>query len=331
MIALKTACVLLSACIGLAAYAGVDTGTPKKVADETAVKAAPPPEYVLGVGDEVNVWVGEVEELSGKLVVVDRSGCITLPLIGRVHAQGLTAAQLEEELRKQLSVYVHEPSVGVSFTQTKNESVSVIGAVARPGVYQLSGGRRLLDIVMAAGGLTSTAGPYAEIERPIRSGRLPVLGEQEDASGKNSFARINVRALTSLDRSGNNLELKPGDTISIREAQMVYVLGEVVKPGAFPVTNLQDTTALQVLALAGGPLKTSAPQQARVLRRNGLAKATLLSVNLNKVMKGKSEDFQLMPEDVLYVPDNKKKAIANRAVEAMITTGLLALTYGVIQ
>lgn len=299
-------------------------------APQTLTKASPSPDYIIGVGDEVNVWVAEVDELSGKVSVVDRSGCINLPLIGRVHAQGLTVMALEAELRKAFEVYIRAPEVGVTLTQTKNEGISVAGAVVRPGLYQLTGGRRLVDMLMSAGGITSNAGLYVQVVRPLASGRISLPGTQEDPTGKFTAAQINVRQLLSIEKSSENIILMPGDVVSVPDAQMVYVVGEVTKPGAYPINTFQGTSTLGMLAVAGGPLKGAATESAKILRRRDGQQPQLLAVNLKKLLKGKTPDLDMQPNDVLYVPDSTKKAITSRAAEAAIQTGLFALSYGII-
>lgn len=297
-------------------------------AHATSPTAIPTSDYQLGIGDEINIWVTQVPDLSAKTVTIDRAGGFTLPLVGRIRADGLTASQLEVQIREALKVYVHQPDVGVSVVQAKNEGVSITGAVSHPGVYQLTGGGRLLDMLVAAGGLSQNAGPYAEVMRPLSTGPLPLPDARTEATGKNSVARVNVRAITGLEK---NFVLKAGDTVAIPEAQMVYVIGEVNKPGAYPITDTQQMTALQVIAMAGGPLKTAAPAATKLLRQTpGAKQPTMLTVNLNQVLKGKGPSIEILPNDILFIPDSKQKAATARALDALIQTGLFALTYGVI-
>jgi polysaccharide export outer membrane protein len=186
-------------------------------------------------------------------------------------------------------------------------------------------------MLMLAGGIQQNAGPWAILMRPLASGRIPISEAHDDPTGRYSMAQVNVRAVIGLQNSAENIVLKASDTISVPEARSVYVIGDVNRPGAFPVTDEQQTTALQVLAMAGGPLKSAAPQSAKILRNSRTGqKSELVSVNLRQVMSGKSPDLQLHPNDVLFVPSSAQKAVAAKALDVAIQTGLLALTYGVI-
>lgn len=315
--------VLLLSTIALA-----QSGAPPQAAGSLA---GPADNYRLGVGDEINIWVTQVPELSSKTVVIDRAGGFTLPLVGRIRAEELTTSQVQAQLRDALKVYVRDPDVGVSVTQAKNEGVSITGAVNRPGVYQLSGGGTLLEMLVAAGGLAANAGPYGKIMRPLSSGPLPLPDARTEATGKYGIARVNVRAVAGLQKTSDNLVLKPGDTVSVPDAQVIYVIGEVNKPGAYPVNDAQQLTVLQVIAMAGGPLKTAAPAGTKLLRQTAGAKQpTMMAVNLKQVFKGKGSNIELLPNDVLFVPNSKEKAAGARALDVMIQTGIMALTYGLI-
>jgi polysaccharide export outer membrane protein len=303
-------------------------GSTKLMAD-TKTTSPMASEYKLGVGDQLNIWVAQLDQFSGKIFTVDREGCITPPMAGRLYVKGMTVGQAEEAVKTALRRYIRDPEVGLSLAETKNEGVSITGSVARPGVYQLSQGRTLVEMLMMAGGLQPTAGPFAAILRPLSSGRLPLAGAHNDSTGKYSLAQINVRALLSLQKSADNIALMAGDTVSVSEARMVYVVGDVNKPGAFPVNDERQMTALQALAMAGGPLKSAAPQSARIVRSSTPGrKPDLIDVNLKRLLKGKTEDLQMEANDVLFVPSSAQKAITARAVDAAVQTAIFAITYG---
>jgi polysaccharide biosynthesis/export protein len=300
------------------------TSAAKSTASETS-------EYKLGVGDQLNIWVAQLDEFSTKTFTVDRQGCITPPVAGRIHVEGLTVAQAEQAVKTALTRYVRDPEVGVSLTETKNEGVSITGSVVHPGVYQLSQGRTLVEMLMMAGGLQASAGPFAIIMRPQSSGPLPLPAAHTDPTGKYSVAQINVREVISLQKSADNIRLSPGDTVSVSEARMVYVIGDVNRPGAFPVNDTQQMTALQALAMAGGPLKSAAPQSARIVRNSTAGrKPDLIAVNLRRLLKGKTQDLQMQANDVLFVPSSAQKAISARVIDAAVQTAIFAITYGAL-
>jgi polysaccharide export outer membrane protein len=287
--------------------------------------------YLLGVGDEVSIWVDQLESLSGKSFIVDRDGCITLPLAGSVYVEGATVERAEDLIRESLKKYVRDPVVGINIVQAKNEVIAISGSVTHPGLYQLPQAKTLVDLLVVAGGILPNAGPSAIIMRPLTSGRLDLPDARDDSTGRFSTAEVNVRAVMSLRDSAQNIMLLAGDAVSVPEARTVYVIGDVNKPGAFPVNDEQQTTALQVLAMAGGTLKTAAPDKAKILRNSRTGeKPTMISINLKQLMKGNVPDMQLQPNDILFVPNSVQKAATARALDAAIQTGLLAITYGAI-
>ncbi len=314
-------------CFGLWSRAADST----KVTTDAKAIGSTISEYKLGVGDQLNIWVAQLDQFSGKAFTVDRDGCITPPVAGRLHVEGLNVGQAEEAIKTALKRYVRDPEVGVSLAETKNEGVSITGSVARPGVYQLSQGRTLVEMLMMAGGLQATAGPFATIMRPLSSGRLPLAGAHDDSTGKYSLGQINVREVLTLQKSADNITLSPGDTVSVSEARMVYVIGDVSKPGGYPVNDERQMTALQALAMAGGALKSAAPQSARIVR-NATAgrKPDLIAVNLNRLLKGKTQDLQMQANDVLFVPSSAQKAITARVIDMAVQTAIFAITYGAL-
>ena len=117
-----------------------------------------PASYVLGPDDQITLLASDAEEISGKPMRIDMKGNLNLPLAGRVHAAGLTAEQLEAELEGKLKRYVKDPDVVVSITEFRSQPISVLGAVAKPGIHQLEGRKTLFEVLSLAGGLRDDAG-----------------------------------------------------------------------------------------------------------------------------------------------------------------------------
>jgi polysaccharide export outer membrane protein len=153
-------------------------------APATGAQAAPAPaagdqiggraSYVLGPDDEILVHAVDVPEFPDKPQRVDPGGDIRLPWIGRIHAAGLTQEELEATIRDRLRTYLNEPDVTVTVVEALSESVSVLGAVAQPGVRPLGRNRTLIELLSAAGGPTPEAGPIVRITRKLEQGPIPL-------------------------------------------------------------------------------------------------------------------------------------------------------------
>jgi polysaccharide export outer membrane protein len=268
----------------------------------------------------LSVDVAELEEFAGKSYRIDPDGTVSLPLIGRIPAAGLTLGQLEADITKRLYDQVKEPHVSAAVAESRSQPVSVLGSVNTPGVYQLQGGKRLFDVLSMAGGLKPDAGTTLRITRVQSAGPLPVPGAQEDQERKVNTAEINLRELVDGRNSSLNITVAPRDTISVPRADLVYVLGEVRKAGGFTISKKQ-VSALQALSMAEGLMPTAEPKKARVLRFvEGQDSRQEIPVNLKKLLAGSGGDVQLRPDDILFIPSNTAHRISVRAVEMAVTT-----------
>ena len=133
--------------------ANTDTTTANTPGDsDSSATATAGPDYILGPEDEIDIEVLNVPELK-QTVRVAADGKISVPLIGRVPASGLTPEQLRQELAEQWGEnYLQDPQVSVFVKEFKARPVSVIGAVEKPGLYYLKGPRNLIEVLSMAGG-----------------------------------------------------------------------------------------------------------------------------------------------------------------------------------
>jgi polysaccharide export outer membrane protein len=280
------------------------------------------PNYILGPEDVIKIDVFDVPELS-KTVRVANDGQISLPLIGRVQAAGLTAEQLRQELAEKWGEnYLQDPQVTVFVDEFKAKPVSVIGAVEKPGLYPLTGRRTLIEMLSMAGGFgkrgTSPAGRTVLITRSSGFKDLqPVDGMHVRAPDQ---IEVDLNRLLYTRDEGLNIEIKPLDIISVTKAEVVYVTGAVKLPGGFVLEDRPSVSVLQAIAMAQGFTGTAAKGAARILRTNQDGSKTEVPIDLTKVLKGKAQDTTLVANDVLYVPDSKKKIVGLRATDASITT-----------
>ena len=248
---------------------------------------------VIGPGDEVEITVYGAPDLSGR-TRVSADGNISMPLIGYVQVAGLSSSEAQSviETRLQQNNVVNEPHVSVYVKEYSSGGISVAGEVARPGVYSALGPHRLFDILQAAGGLSDKA-----------SGRV-TISHRGDTDHPVTVAVSKDPA----EMVRGNVELHPGDTVFAAKAAMVYVLGEVLKPGGYILNSAGAVTLLQLVAAAGGPTRSAASGRARLLRRTptGLQE---VPVPLKDLLRGKTADIPVSAEDILFVPSSRTKAV----------------------
>ena len=197
---------------------------------------------VLGPGDEVDITVYGAPDLSGH-TRVSGDGNISMPLIGYIRVAGLSSSEAEGEIEAQLRQHniVNDPQVSIYAKEFTSSGISVAGEVAKPGFYSALGPHRLFDVLQAAGGLS---------ERASGSVTISHKGDAENP----------VKVELSQDPAEmvrSNVELHPGDTVFAARAPMVYVLGEVNKPGGYVLNSTGAMTVLRVVAAAGGPTRAA--------------------------------------------------------------------------
>ena len=266
-------------------------------AEETARGAS----MKIGPGDLIEVNVYDEADLH-QTIRLDDVGDGTLSFIGSLHLAGLTTEQAEALIARKLKEgnYLLAPQVGVIIREYSTQGVSVLGEVKTPGVYAVVGGQSLLDVLAAAGGTTPVAGSEITIQRAGDGSTLSVL-----------LSKDAHRSLSS------NVRLYPGDKVLIPRAGLVYVLGDVGRPGGFLMENDGKMTLLQALAMAGGTTHTSSMNGSRLLR-NTPSGYTDIHIELSKMLKGQKGDVQLQTEDILYIPGSVIKSVFARASPAVL-------------
>ena len=276
--------------------------------------------YVLGPEDQIMVQGPNAEDLANKPLRIDGKGEVVLPLLGSVHAGGLSVREFEQALNVRASSFIRSPQLVVTVVEFRSQPVSVVGAVNSPGIHQIQGRKTLIEMISLAGGLRADAGSTIHITRAM--GRLPLLDEHLDATGKYSIADVKLRDITSGARPDEDIEVRPHDVVTISKASSIYVVGEVRKPGGFLLGDESSISVIQAISLAEGTEKTANLKRVFIVRNSQLpSKRQEIACNLDKILKGKEEDQGLQPQDILYVPGSTGKKIALRALETAITTG----------
>lgn len=278
-------------------------------------------EYRLGPGDEVTVQIADDDSTTNKPIRIGSGGMITLPLLGKVEAEGKTASDLENELASRLSAYYVDPHVSVTINEYRSQPVSVLGAVNKPGVFMLEGRRTLAEMIALAGGVRQDAGYEVKLTRETRWGTIPVQGAMTDPKEEVNTARISLNDITDGKR-GENVAVMPFDVISVPKGEMVYVMGEVNKSGGFVLQDQNSISVLEAVSMAGGYNTRAAPKHAKILRSiEGQGHRQELDINLKAVADGQVDDVRLLPKDVLVVPNDAGREFRTRAIETAIAVG----------
>lgn len=306
----------------------VAAAAPAQLPEETG--ARPVSGYVLGPDDQILIRALETGDMFEKPVLIGTNGNVTLPLIGRVQAGGLTVEQLEAELSARLKTYIQDPQASVTVVEFRSQPVSVLGAVTTPGVVQLRGRKTLYEVLSMAGGPRDTAGSSVTITRPLENGPVPLPGATADPTGHFSTAEVSVQEIVEGKNPAANIEIKPNDVVSVSQgnARMVYVVGDVQRSGAFALGGQRTVSVLGALSMAGGLGRTAKSDKARIFREvPGQTERQQIAVNITRIMAGKAEDIGLRPDDVLVVPTSSRKSFTTYVVPAVIAASVAAAIY----
>jgi polysaccharide export outer membrane protein len=282
----------------------------------------PVPTYVLGPDDQVTIHVVESDEINGKVYRVDEKGDLDLPMIGSLHAAGSTVHQLESQVAERLRVYIRQPQVSVFLSEMRSQPVSVIGAVNTPGVHQLQGHKTLIEMLSLAGGLRQDAGYRVKITRHSEWGTIPVKDAATDPTGQFSVAEVSLKGLMEASSPEENVAIMPNDVITVPVAEMIYVIGDVKKSGAFVLGERNHVTVLQALAMAEGLDQAARVNAARILRVSpGSDTRTEVVVDLKKILAGQATDVAMRSNDILFIPTDGMKRLGARTLESMFAIG----------
>jgi polysaccharide export outer membrane protein len=301
-------------------------------------------DYRIGANDLLEINVFEAPELN-RALRVSASGEITMPLLGEVQSVGLTARELEKVLEDRLRKYMKDPHVGVFVSSIQSHPVSVAGAVKKPGVFQIQEPRSLLEMLSMAEGLAEDAGDDVLVMRgaglrvgknsasaapepnPASSSALeepapaPSASGHEDSSSEKDTVRINLKNLLESGDERFNVAIYPGDIIDVTRAGIVYVVGDVKKPGGFVMKSHEQMSVLKAIALAEGFTSTSAKGRTRIIRTDqSTGQKTELLVDLDKILAGKIPDPPLNAADIVFVPNSAAKSAFYRGSEAALAT-----------
>lgn len=238
-------------------------------------------EHVLGAGDVIRVNVYQNPDLTLETRISEQ-GQISFPLIGLVQLGGTTIVSAQDRIAKQLrdGGFVLKPQVSVQIVQIRSSQISILGQVGRPGRYPIEAANtKVSEMIAAAGGVVPGGGDVVTLAG-TRNGK-PVKYE------------IDLPAIMQSGRSELDVAVANGDILYVDRAPVIYLYGEVQRPGAIRLER--GMTVMQALAQAGGLTQRGTERGMRVHRRNAKGQLDVLQLKLNDPVER---------EDVIYVRES---------------------------
>jgi polysaccharide export outer membrane protein len=210
--------------------------------------------------------------------------------------------------------YFADPQVSVFEKEFATQGVSILGEVQKPGVYPMTGPRRLFDVLSLAGGTTARAGQVVTISSRDSSKGIRSVDLSSDP-------QKNMKA---------NVDISPGDTVVVSKAGVVYIVGDVKRPMGVLMDNTGQITILQALATAEGANPTAALGKTRIVRKTESGPPKEVMVDLKKIMQAKAPDVRLQAEDVVFIPTSTPKNVGERTLQSIVGIATGVVTYRAI-
>jgi polysaccharide export outer membrane protein len=268
------------------------------------------PEIFIGSGDLLAISVAGAPEYHYD-VRVSPTGGASLPMLGNITLAGLSTTQAENIVAKRLHErgFFNDPQVTVFVKEYATAGISVLGEVQKPGIYPLMGPRTVLDAISAAGGTTPKAGKSVTITHR----------DEHETPETILLSRDNGQTMTST-------AVRPGDTVVVSKAGMVYVIGAVKEPTGIILDN-PHLTVLQAIAMAHGTNPTASLKSTKLIRKASTSPQEL-PIPLDTILSAKSPDLELQSDDIVFVPNSTAKTVATRSLEAIVQTATGLAIYG---
>ena len=269
-------------------------------------RAALAQDYILGGGDLLKITVYQNEDLTTE-TRISGNGMISVPLIGKMKVAGQTPGDVEQKIVQKLAQgYIIDPHVTVFVEEYKSKRVTILGEVAKPGVYELTANASILEIISKAGGLTDKAGDTIVIKRQKtaapgsstpkavsdNTGGEEAVQAAERADPDETYLRLNLKELMEKGNLAENPGVQDGDNIFVTKSGFIYVTGEVKMPGAYKFE--EGTTVMKAIALAQGLTDKAAPGRTKLIRKID-GKDESMKVNM---------EYPVKQDDVISVPES---------------------------
>jgi polysaccharide export outer membrane protein len=242
---------------------------------------------LIGPGDLLHLLVYDTPEMEQHARVTD-AGTIPFNFLGNVAVSGLTPEQAAEQIDHKLVAagIMRHPEVTVRVEAYATANASVMGEVQKPGIFEIDTPHTVVDVLAMAGGMTPIADRHITVQR--FGGSKQKVDYYYSNSGQTALS--------------DDPMVYPGDTVVVSKVAVVYVLGDVSKPGGYPIsTNNSKMTVLQAIAMAGYANHTAAIGKSKLVRETPTG-VQEIDLPVGAMQKGKTPDVALLPDDVVYVP-----------------------------
>jgi polysaccharide biosynthesis/export protein len=265
---------------------------------------------LISPGDSIHISVLDNPDLDQHARVTD-AGEVPVQGIGNVKVASMSPAEAASAIHDRFvsARFLNHPQVAVVVDQYATQNVTIIGEVRLPGAYPLSTPRPILDVIALGGGLSEVADRNIVVERHgDQSNPIPYMVSNDAGQAIKEQVLVN-----------------PGDTVVVPKAGIVYVLGDVNRPGGYTMTDNQATMSLlEALSIAGGAAKTAKLGHARLIRK---VDHTETEISLGDIQKGKHPDFAMAPGDILFVPFSYAKNLVISSSSGVVGAAGAAAVY----
>ena len=272
--------------------------------------------YRIGPGDVLEVRVARAPELSRDAVRVDQSGNIRMPMLDNdIPAACLTEAELAQSIQKQYLKYKRDPHVDVFVKEFQSQPVAVIGAVRNPAQFKLQRQVQLLELISLVGGPTDTAGQSIQVVHAA-GGLACEQSATTSITESGAFTTYKLEETLRGMPEANPI-VRPGDIVSVPQADQIFVVGNVIKPSAIPLK--EPLTLSKAIAMAGGTAPNTKRGSIRIIRQvAGANQKQEISVDLSAIEKNRAPDVALVANDVIDVPVSGTKRLLQSLIGSVV-------------
>ena len=300
----------ISACFSISAFAQQPAAPAAGVAKnesntQVALAVDSDDRYRIGPGDVLDIRILNRPNLSREAVRVEGNGVIRMPLIEtEIMAACKTEGELAKEIAERYTKFYRKPQVDVFIKEYHSRQVAVIGAVNEQSRFELQRRVRLLELLSYAKGPSAKAGQIINVVHAPR----PLVCQKSEAQRDDMEAFSSYKLADTLQGNPKaNPYIEPGDIVTLPEATMIYVVGNVYTPLSIPLK--EPITLSRAVAMAGGVKQDSKKDKVRIVRQEpGSTTSKEIIADLTAIERKNAEDIALLPNDIVDVPTSGAKS-----------------------